>query len=51
MTGKSGRFCAYCYHATVVLIESYVIDVRADYEDVISHTTDRQRELLANEEN
>ena len=51
MTGKSGKSCAYCYCVTAVLVESYVIGVRAEYEDIISSTTDRQRELLKNERN
>ena len=51
MTGKSGKSCAYCYCATAVVVESYVMGVSAEYEDVISSTTDRQREPLANEEN
>ena len=51
MTGKSGKSCAYCNCVTTVLVESYVMGVRAGYEDVISSTRDRQREPLANEEN
>ena len=49
MTGKSGKSCAYCYCVMVVLVENYLMGVRAEYEDVISSTTDRQRELLKNE--
>ena len=51
MTGKSGKSCAYCYCAPAVLVESYVIGVIAEYEDVVSSIADRQGELLANEEN
>ena len=51
MTGKSGKSCAYCYCVMAVLVESYVMCVIAGYEDVVSSTTDRQRELLVNEEN
>ena len=51
MTGKSGKSCAYCYCVTAVLVERYLMGVRAEYEDVISSTTDRQRQPLANEEN
>ena len=49
MIGKSGKSCAYCYCATAVLVESYVMRVIAEYEDVISSIADRQRELLKNE--
>ena len=48
MTGKSGKYCVYCYCATAVLVESYVMGVRAEYEDVVSSPTDRQREVLKN---
>ena len=51
MTGKSGKFCVYCYCATAVVVESYVMGVIAEYEDVVSSTADRQRELLKNERN
>ena len=53
MTGESGKSCAYYYCATAVLVESYVmgIIVIAEYEDVVSSTADRQRELLKNERN
>ena len=49
MAGKGGISRAYYYFVTAVLVESYVMVVRAEYEDVISSTTDRQRELLKNE--
>ena len=49
MAVKGGISRAYYYCVTVVLVESYVIGVIAEYEDVISSTTDRQRELLKNE--
>ena len=51
MAGESGKSCAYCYCATAVLIESYVMCLIAEYEDVGSSTADRQRELLKNERN
>ena len=51
MTGKSGKSCAYCYCVMAVLVGSYVMGVIAEYEDVVSSTTDRQCEPLANEEN
>ena len=49
LAGKGGISRAYYYCVTTVLVESYVMGVRAEYEDVISSTTDRQRELLKNE--
>ena len=49
MAGKGGISRAYYYCVTTVLVESYVMGARAEYEDVISSTTDRQRELLKNE--
>ena len=49
MTGKSGKSCAYCYCATVVVVESSVMGVIAEYEDVVSSIADKQRVLLKNE--
>ena len=49
LAGKGGIPCAHHYPVTAVLVESYVMGVRAEYEDVISSTTDRQCELLKNE--
>ena len=51
MAGKGGISRAYYYCVTTILVERYVMGVIAESEDVISSTTDRQRELLANEEN
>ena len=51
MTGKSGKSCTYYYCVMTVLVESYLMGVRAEYEDVVSSIADRQGELLANEEN
>ena len=51
MAGKGGISRAYYYCVMAVLVESYVMAVRAEYEDVISSTADRQRELLKNERN
>ena len=51
MAGKGGISRAYYYCVIIVLVESYVMGTRAEYEDVISSTTNRQRELLKNERN
>ena len=51
MAGKGGISRAYYYCVTAVLVESYVIGVISEYEDVVSSTTDGQHEPLANEEN
>ena len=51
MAGKGGISRAYYYCATAVLVESYVMGVIAEYEDVVSSTADRQHELLKNERN
>ena len=51
MAVKGGISRAYYYCVTVVLVESHLMGVRAEYEDVISSTADMQRELLKNERN
>ena len=48
--GKGEKFRARCYCATMISIESYEMGVRAWYEDVINNATDKQHDLLGNEQ-